>query len=539
MSRSGTVNGGPGEFARRENVSNHKPFRRTLTSRIFSRWMEASGQAAALALIVATGAASPAAATSSIALPRFEPGGCPSRVAATPAFAHARCGQLIVPENRHKHNGKTLSISVAIIPSVTQPPKHEPLFYITGGPGGDAMGDMEFLVPALTQDQNLIVLAQRGTLDAKPSLLCPEIDAFNAKAVSLPSDTPSTGVLHVAATKACHDRFVSEGVDLSAYNTLENIEDLVDLRKVLGVTRWSLFGTSYGTYVALLMMRLHPQGLVSVTIDSISPPSVAGLGWPWSSAGEGFKNLFDACAAQPSCASKYGDVRSKFTSQVQQLEASPLTITSHYAQGGPPVRVVLDGGALVSWLVAGGRQVFASAPSAIQELEKGAPAQIAAARAALANPATESTQGYGLTYGVFCSEWIPFQPQSQILADGLAAFPTYPRAVLSQTPQLPFTTEDCAVWDVPKAPAFIKDVTTSAIPTLVINGAFDGKTSPMWATYVAKTLRNSTTLIIPGVGHLVTAQSPCAQTVVREFLANPTTPPDTSCAARVTIPSFK
>ena len=53
---------------------------------------------------------------------------------------------------------------------------------------------------------------------------------------------------------------------------------------------------------------------------------------------------------------------------------------------------------------------------------------------------------------------------------------------------------------------------------------FDGKTSPMWATYVAKTLPNSSTIIIPGIGHLVTPQSPCAPTVVQEFLADPTTP---------------
>jgi pimeloyl-ACP methyl ester carboxylesterase len=444
-----------------------------------------------------------------------------------------------VPENRQKQNGKTISISVAIFPSIAQPARHEPLFYITGGPGGQAMEDMEFVVPALNQEQDLVVLAQRGTLDAKPSLLCPEIDAFDAKAVSLVYDAPSTGVQHVAATKACHDRLVAQGIDLGAYNTLENIEDFVDLRKVLGVPKWSLFGTSYGTYLALVLMRLHPENLVSVTIDSISPPSVAGLGWPWSSAGEGINNLFDACAAQPSCASRYEDVRTKFTSLVQQLEANPLTVTSHYKEGGPPVQVVLDGGALVNWLVAGGRALFAAAPSAIHELANGNPAQIAAGRAALADPAKESVQGYGLTYGVFCSEWIPFQPQSQIVADGRLAFPAFPATVLSQTPQLPFATEDCAVWNVPKAPASIKDVTTSDIPTLVINGSFDGKTSPMWATYVARSLRNSTTLIVPGIGHFVTAQSPCAQAVVRQFLANPTTRPDTSCVAQVAIPPFK
>ena len=302
--------------------------------------------------------------------------------------------------------------------------------------------------------------------------------------------------------------------------------------------KWNLFGTSYGTYAALVMMNVHPEKLVSVIIDSVSPPSAASLGWPWSSAGEGFKNLFDACAADPACASKYGDVSAKFTAKVNELEAHPLTATGHYAEGGPPVQVVLDGGALVNWLVAGGRRTFAAAPSAIAELADGNPAQIVAARAAIANPVKGDLLGYGLTFGVFCSEWIPFQPQSQILADGRAAFPTYPATVLAQTPQLPFTTEDCAVWDVPKAPSSIKDVTTSSIPTLVINGSYDAKTSPMWATYVAKTLSNATTLIIPGIGHFVTAQSPCAQTVARAFLADPTTKPDTSCVAQVTMPPF-
>ena len=160
------------------------------------------------------------------------------------------------------------------------------------------MGDMEFLVPPLNQDQDLIVLAQRGTLDATPALLCPEIDAFDAKAVSLVYDAPSTGALHVAATKACHDRFVAEGIDLSAYNTLENIEDFVDLRKVLKVPKWSIFGTSYGTYVALLLMRVHPENVVSVTIDSISPPSASA--WDGRGAVPGRGSTICSMPAPPS-----------------------------------------------------------------------------------------------------------------------------------------------------------------------------------------------------------------------------------------------
>jgi pimeloyl-ACP methyl ester carboxylesterase len=451
-------------------------------------------------------------------------------------FAKAQCGQLIVPENRQKPNGKTISISAAILPSITQPPRHAPIFYITGGPGGDAMGDTEFIAPTINQDRDLIVLAQRGTLDATPALLCPEIDAFNAKAVGLCQQCSMT--MHVAATKACHDRLISEGVDLTAYNTLENINDFLDLRKALKISKYSVYGQSYGTYVALTLMRLHPEDLESVTIDSVSPPGVVSLGWIWSNVAEGFDNLFDACAAQPDCAAKYGDVRSKFTSQVQQLEAKPVTVTSHYAPDGPPVKVVLDGGALVNWLVAGGAATFKAAPSAIQELVNDNPVQIAAARAAIANPATPSTQAYGLTFGVFCSEWIPFEPQSEILAKGLIAFPTYPPSVLSQAPQLPFQTEDCGVWKVPKATDSIRDVTTSSIPTLVLVGTFDAKTSPKWSKYAAKTLPNSTLVIIPGIGHFVTPQSPCAQRIVKAFLENPTTPPDTSCVAGLSPGAF-
>ena len=76
---------------------------------------------------------------------------------ANPAF-----GQFNRPSVRVADRPSELSRKT-IIPSITQPPKHDPVFYITGGPGGDAMGEVEFVVPTLNQDQDLIVLSQRGT----------------------------------------------------------------------------------------------------------------------------------------------------------------------------------------------------------------------------------------------------------------------------------------------------------------------------------------------------------------------------------------
>ncbi len=107
-------------------------------------------------------------------------------------------------------------------------------------------------------------------------------------------------------------------------------------------------------------------------------------------------------------------------------------------------------------------------------------------------------------------------------------------------------TEDCGVWDVPPASASVRQITASAIPTLVLNGSFDGKSAPQWGIYAAGTLQNSTTVTVPGSGHgaLFLIQLPpdaparaCTQSVVASFLSNPLDP-DTSCVASLTVPVF-
>lgn len=106
--------------------------------------------------------------------------------------------------------------------------------------------------------------------------------------------------------------------------------------------------------------------------------------------------------------------------------------------------------------------------------------------------------------------------------------------------------EDCAVWNVPKASASVRDITISSIPTLVMSGSFDGKTSPQWGFYVAGPLENSTSVVIPGGGHgaLIlyglpddSPAKPCAMSVVASFLANPIAP-DTTCVNSLTTYPF-
>jgi pimeloyl-ACP methyl ester carboxylesterase len=459
---------------------------------------------------------------------------------------------LTVPENRSKRSEGKVLLAVAILPAKTQPPAPDPIVYMAGGPGANAIGQATLLASlGLTQNRNLIIMNQRGVLYTEPLLTCPEIDTFNALAVGLAYDAPATGTMHVAATKACHDRLVAQGIDLSAFNTSENSADFADLRKALHIKEWNVYGLSYGTDLALSLMRDHPQGIRSVIIDAVVPPAAASLGWTWTNANEAINNIFRDCNNQPACLAKYGNLSATFASQVQSLEANPVTITVPAPfpnDNDLQVKVKLDGGAIVNWLGSLPDPIvpIPSIPSAIQELVSGQPTQIATSRATLADPSLIGGVGYGLMYGVICSEWVPFEPESQILVQGRLAFPNFPDTVRSQPSGLPFMTQDCAVWDVPKAPATVRDITVSSIPTLVMSGSFDGKTSPQWGYYVAGPLENSTTVVIPGGGHgaLIlyglpddSPAKPCAMSVVASFLANPMAP-DTTCVDSLTTYPF-
>ena len=123
-------------------------------------------------------------------------------------------------------------------------------------------------------------------------------------------------------------------------------------------------------------------------IDAVLPPSAVSLGWTWTNANEAINNIFRACANQPACAAKYGDLSTQFTAQVQKLEANPLTLTAPIPGTQTSTKVVLDGGALVNWIGSLPDPVvpLTSVPAAISALTAGEPTQIAEARAVAAHP---------------------------------------------------------------------------------------------------------------------------------------------------------
>lgn len=91
----------------------------------------------------------------------------------------------------------------------------------------------------------------------------------------------------------------------------------------------------------------------------------------------------------------------------------------------------------------------------------------------------------------------------------------------------------CENWPVEEADPRVKEPLVSDIPTLALSGEFDPVTPPEYGQLVASYLRNSYFFELPGIGHDVLAASECARSIVGDFVADPTQPPDASCIAEM------
>jgi pimeloyl-ACP methyl ester carboxylesterase len=452
-----------------------------------------------------------------------------------------KCGYLTVPENRYKPRGRKIRIAVAIAEAATRHPHPDPILWLEGGPGGTGLAKAVSVVKAgINADRTIIFIDQRGTLHADPLLSCPEIDRFLRRSVGLAPTNPATAAHDIAAVRACRDRLAAQGYDLAAYNTAENAADAADLRVALHITQWNVYGVSYGTDLALQLLRDYPQGIRSMVLDSVVPPQLNLIQEFWPAAQRGYQAVFDACAAQPACHAAYPNLQAEFTAAVNRLTRKPLTVEVRDPATAQRTKVVFDGYQLANLLVVLSLYPgsLADAPAIVHKLAAGDVAQAAITLLGTVPPV--GLVGYGLTFGVFCSEAVPFTTPRKVEAVARTALPTFPARVLALVPQEPRVFSECTVWHVHRASPSVSQPVHSAVPVLLMTGTFDAITSPAWADLAAQGLTHATVLRFPGVGHDVIAwRHKCGATVMVKFLDRPNGGYDTSCVDKLSVPAFK
>ncbi|NJM07120.1 alpha/beta fold hydrolase [Candidatus Gracilibacteria bacterium] len=462
-------------------------------------------------------------------VPRFESGPC--RVA-IPEGVQAECGDLVVLADRSQPDGPTIRLAVIRLPATGPNPSPTPVVYLAGGPGqAGNVGLPVFTTAAypssrLREHHTLLLLDQRGTGVSEPSLACPEMDAVDAQ----PDETPSTEETNqrtLAAVRACHSRLLAEGEDLAAYTTAANAADVNDLRLALGVAQLDLYGGSYGTRLALTVLRDYPQAVRSAVLSSVLPPQ-ADL---WSGRALAFdaalETMFATCAADPACNIAFPNLRASFSVAAAQLDAEPVTLRARSLVGGQIYPVRIDG------------EVFARAiyfmlllpslvpftPALIDSAANGEYAAITIPFAFIFGTSEGVSQG--MSNSVNCSDEIPFVSEQDVQA---VQGQILPELRAETQGAFDFAKAQCALWNVPPSPAIENQPVVSDVPTLILSGQFDPATPPSYGEEAAQTLGRSTVVELVGSSHDPASASPCGVTIVQSFLQDPAATLDTSCA---------
>ncbi|MCV7074984.1 alpha/beta hydrolase [Mycobacterium szulgai] len=451
------------------------------------------------------------------------------------------CGYLTVPESRDNPKSRTIRILVARVKAASATPKPDPIVFLAGGPGGaGTLSAPGVVAGGMNTDRDVIFVNQRGTVHSDPHLSCPEMDDFTARAVNLVFESSSTADLDAAAVAACRNRLAPSGVDFAAYSTRENAADIADLRVKLGIDQWNVYGVSYGTDLALQLLRDHPKGIRSMVLDSVVPPQMNLVDRWWEAPASGLAGVFQACADQPPCAAAYPNLAKVFLDTVNKLSQTPLQVTTS-GPAGDAVQVTIDGSKVVplvlDWSADPAKVV--DIPRMIFALSKG-DGSLAGAGIAAGVPAApqRGLLGAGLALGAYCQEMANWTTPDQALAQARLAMPGLPDSVLRVTPTGSWIFRECQAWNLGRSDTADTLPALSKVPTLILSGSFDSSTAPQWVREITPGLSNAVALRVPGVGHGVLPTSTCAQTIMTAYLNNPGRDVDQSCLAYANVPKF-
>ncbi|NMM87912.1 hypothetical protein B2J88_26740 [Rhodococcus sp. SRB_17] len=459
-----------------------------------------------------------------------------------PSFgADFTCGTLTVPQNREQPDGAVVTIPVARQRVQNPTAAMPPLLMLAGGPGESGLVDalVTYSGLDLNKDRDVIYFDQRATLRATPFLPCPQVDVFMQGALAKPYSDPGTKAASNAAVAACSSQLRGEGIDLHAFNSLENAADVASLRLALGLSEWDVYGVSYGSDLALQYLRDYPDGIRAVVADSVVAPQMNLADTMWPNAAKGFDALEAACDAQPACQAMLPDLVGTLATAVTDLDAHPRMV-SVTAGDGSPVDVMVDGYKLASLVNSASLATngLVDMPAIITAAGRGDVTPAAQLLATGAQPAPVSIVGSGLFYGVICGEAVAHTSAEATFGAAKNALPQFPDAVLSLTPRLPWLVGDCAAWNVGAVPDKVAQPANSTVPVLLLSGGLDGVTPPGNAELAKATLPNAVALTFPESGHGVFTQSDCGPEAVTGFLDDPSASYRPQCLDTVVIPPF-
>ena len=455
------------------------------------------------------------------------------------------CADLVVPERRDAPGSRWIVVRVAVLRASDENHKPDPFVFLMGGQGqGYSILEQLAGLPDLLQ-RDVITLEQRGTELAKPFYGCPNVESglngIDQNLVSQPSSADP------AQIKLCEAEIGRNRIDKNGYDTEASADDLWDLKQLLGIDQWNLYGVSYGGRTAESFLRKYPDAARCLILDSnqvTGIPIVFGYGRL-----KKLDKFFSTCAAAVGC-SHFGNLKSAFERTVARLDSRPVPIL---VAGQPQVLTARAYTRVVTWIL------YTMPETAVREL----PAAIVTAdenedyvpllaleeRFADVPPSAPPQPGdYPAALGVhiaqqtqiLCAEEYPpiAWPDSNITLP----FPEgwTPAVRQAQEFEQQAQARVCRQWDFkPSSSEQGQLPPVNYVPTLIVHGAHDTIAPSEDDELLARSYPNSTLVVFPWTGHaIIERRQGCFLPMLKSFIESPATPVNTSCAAQIQEPAW-
>ncbi len=473
------------------------------------------------------------------------------------------CGYVSVPEFYDGRTDNIIKLPVLRINSTGQGEGGSPVFFLEGGPGGSILIGIKNATSAIIgeqalaegdptpyldmlQEHDMVYIGQRGTQFAEPFLYCEELETILGRIIRENLDISEWGQLHAGITQECVDEFTAAGVDLNAYNSNANADDVNSIRQALGYERIIYYGESYGTHLGQFVMRRHQEILEAVILDGAQSVSKVAWSQNWGPAAEKvIDDILAYCNADESCSELVGETSGLLEAAFERLQKNPVIFsyagedstvsgegtitadlfagyittiaTNFYLRGTVPYMLLdlVDGDGEA--IGAGFAQIMAAEQPAVPDPNAILFANVMHLAMVCSDDPDVNVNDYDRT---------GYSPFAEAVTDGFA---------------IPFRSQ-CPVLNVERLSAESDELVTLNVPTLLLGGGLDNRTPLSMNQEVADALHNARLVVFPYGAHVQYSppRGSCPTSIISQFVQDPSSLDslDTACATNFTPLAF-
>jgi pimeloyl-ACP methyl ester carboxylesterase len=409
---------------------------------------------------------------------------------------NAQCRDFEVPLNHEEPQGETIRLHVAVIPASGKAPKSDPLFFFAGGPGQSAVDSAPLMWPVFSQlvkQRDIVLIDQRGTGQSTP-LDCPQDETL---------DLAADDELLLQKTRECLESLTT---DVRFFTSRQAVEDVEFVREALGYSQMNVMGVSYGTRMAQLVLREHPDRVRSIVLDGVIPlETVIGVDFA-ASLQQSMQKLLLYCAADTPCSKAFPDLEQNWQTYLQLPLEEERQLQLAHPRSGEMLKLDVTRQSLDAALrmLSYSSETRSLLPLLIHKVAEGDWLPMLS-QALQVVASLDGEMSEGMHNSVVCTEDAPYYKN----------LPPPSNKVLGRFPQQ--IQKLCSVWPKGESYLDIHRPLQSAVPALLLSGELDPVTPISYGEQALKQFSSGEHLVVPGQGHNVLPRG-CVPRLATDFI---------------------